>query len=29
MNSEEGLNAMARVHAEGIIKFAKQKYGIG
>lgn len=29
MNSEEGLNAMARVHAEGIVKFAKQKYGIG
>lgn len=29
MNSEEGLNAMARVHAEGVIKFAKRKYGIG
>lgn len=29
MNSETGLNAMARVHAEGIAKFAKQKYNIG
>ena len=29
MNSEAGLNPMARVHAEGIAKFAKRKYNIG
>ena len=29
MSSEAGLNAMARVHAEGIVKFAKMKYNIG
>lgn len=29
MSSEAGLNAMARVHAEGIVRFAKMKYNIG
>ena len=29
MNSETGLNAIAKVHVEGIVKFAKLKYNIG
>lgn len=29
MNSEAGLNAIARVHVEGIAKYAKLKYNIG
>lgn len=29
MLSEEGMNAIARVHAEGVAKFAKLKYNIG
>ena len=29
MNSEAGLNAIAKMHVEGIAKFAKKKYNIG
>lgn len=29
MNSENGINALAKVHAEGVARFAKKKFNIG